>query len=381
MTPPERAGTEPGGGGLEAARLFLRLGTLGFGGPTAHIALMDEECVRRRGWLDRQHFLEMLALTNLIPGPNSTEMAIHIGYLRGGRLVGLLTGITFIMPAFLLMLALSWAYTEYAVDSDSLQALLDGVKPAVLAVIAVSAYRLGRGAVVGWLTAALGLISLAVTVTVPEVEIAVLVAAGLVTWIGWRRPALSGSTMLFGPLVAPFTLQGVELLALLATFLVAGGALFGGGYVLIPLIEPVVVERGWLTHEAFLDGVALGQATPGPITITAAFVGYAVSGVIGATLATAAVFAPAFVFVLFGIAPFGERMRASEGLRAFLGGVSAAVVGAIAGAVVTLAGDAIPEPWLAAVLAGSLLALLRGVNPALVIAVGGAVGGLGNALA
>jgi chromate transporter len=342
----------------EIAALFLRLGILGFGGPPAHIALMEGEVVRR-GWLDRQHFLDALAATNLIPGPNSTEMAIHLGYLRGGRLGGLVAGLTFIAPAFALMLALSWAYFELR-GVPQVGAVLAGLKPAALAIIVVTAGRLARTAVTDLPRLAFFGLGLVATIWLPAWQVLALLVAGLAGYWRYRpRGAGGGGVATLLAVSAPAAPAGT-LLPLALVFLKAGALLFGGGYVLIPLVQAEVVDGyGWLSRQAFLDGIALGQSTPGPIVITATFVGYAAAGWAGAVVATVAVFAPAFAYVLFGTGPFLDRLRARADARAFLSGVNAAVAGAIVAAGLLLAPAALESPlaWLLFGLA--LLALLR----------------------
>ncbi|MFL5732465.1 MAG: chromate efflux transporter [Chloroflexia bacterium] len=366
----------------EVAGLFLRLGIIGFGGPSAHVAMMEQEVVHKRGWLERQAFLDALAATNLVPGPNSTEMAIHIGYLRAGRVGGLVAGLLFILPAFGLMLGLSWAYVAYGAVPQ-VDAVFYGLKPAVLAVILVTTYRLGRAAVTDRNLVLLGLFSLAVGLLVPGAEIAALLVAGVAGLLLYApRPA---STSLKSLLITP-TLTGLwysvvstqaSVLALAWVFLKAGALLFGGGYVMIPLVEPEVVgQYGWLTHQQFLDGIALGQSTPGPIVITATFIGYVAGGLPGALVATAAIFLPAFVLVLFLTGPFTNRLRNAPRPRAFLKGVNAAVVGAILAAALTLSTSAIIDLPTLAILAASLLALLRLRWDTLWVLLGGGLVGL-----
>lgn len=374
----------------EVAGVFLKLGVIGFGGPTAHLALLETECVHKRRWVDRQHFLDAVAATNLVPGPNSTELAIHLGYLRAGRLGGVVAGALFILPAFLLMLVLSWAYARYGAVPE-VGALFAGLKPAVLAIIGVTAWRLARTAVTDRRLAALYLAGAAAALLSGTAEIAVLVLAGLVgMWLYAPPPASTGGgggaaappapkdrsagrlsawlplpwlvsgTPPLAPLAA-VVLPGPALLAAVAwVFFKAGAFLFGGGYVMIPLLEPDVVGRyGWVTRQQFLDGVALGQATPGPIVITATFLGFLAARWAGAALATAAIFLPAFLFVLFGTGPFTERLRGSPQARAFLKGTSAAAAGAIGAAALALVRPALAGPVQVAIFLAALVALVR----------------------
>ncbi|MEX0801281.1 MAG: chromate efflux transporter [Dehalococcoidia bacterium] len=345
----------------EVVRLFAKLGVIGFGGPTAHIALMEEETVRRRRWLDHQHFLDSLAVTNMLPGPNSTEMAIHTGYLRAGLPGALLSGLVFILPAFALMLALSWAYFEHGA-SLRVDSIFYGVKPVVIAVIAATVWRTGRAAVTDWRLAVAFAVGLAFTLALPSWEALVLLTVGLAGVLVYAGPPVFRSLPAIAVLAAAPPLlawQGDTLVDLTLLFLRTGGLLFGGGFVMIPLIEHDVVERfGWLTREQFLDGVALGQSTPGPIVITATFVGYAAAGLPGAVVATVAIFLPSFVFATAS-ARFVQTVRQWEWARAFLKAVAAAVVGAILAAGIVLARTALTDALTVAVLVVALIALVR----------------------
>ena len=297
---------EPASRLREVLGYFGTLGVIGFGGPVAHVAMMERSAVHERGWITRQRFLDALAATNLIPGPNSTEMAIHLGYLRAGVAGAVGSGLSFILPAFFMMLGLSWAYFRYE-TSPAVGDFFYGIKPAVVALILVTAYRLfltGVGAprsfvarTGDWRLLAIFAVGLGLSLAYPGLEVAVLLAAGL-TGLLIYGPQLRAPTasLAFVPLLAVPLLAwhpGV-LLDLGWLCLRTGGLLFGGGYVTIPLIEgPVVDHFGWLTREQFLAGVALGQSTPGPIVITATFVGYGAAGLSGAVVATVAIFTPA----------------------------------------------------------------------------------------
>ncbi|MBC8120258.1 MAG: chromate efflux transporter [Gemmatimonadaceae bacterium] len=342
-------------------KVFLKLGCLGFGGPVAHIAMMEDEVVSRRGWLSQADFLNALAVTNLIPGPNSTEMAIHIGYLRAGRMGGLVSGVAFITPAFVMVLALSWLYVRFGTVPQVEQLLL-GIKPAVVAVVLAAAWRLGQGAVQDLPQVLLAAASLAVTGLFAGGELIALLGAGLVgVWLYGRtdtptRLLAMGWPLL--PVLAVVTLPQIG--ALGWVFLKAGALLFGGGYVLIALVEPEVVDvYGWVTRAQFLDGIAIGQATPGPITTTATFIGFMAAGFPGALVATVAVFVPAFVLVLFGSGPLTSRLQTAPLLKAFLKGVNAAVVGSIAAAAVGLLTAAVVDVWTAAILVVAVVAVVR----------------------
>jgi len=374
----------PARGGIgELLRLFGKLGVVGFGGPTAHIALLEEEVVAKRGWMPRQQFVDALAATNIIPGPNSTEMAVHIGYRRAGVPGAVVAGAAFIAPAFLIMVVLSWAYfrwTGVAAISD----VFDGIKPAVIAVLTVTLWRLSKVSVRDLpqfgLMAAAGALAYAFTAWEPLI----LIAAGLAGVALYAGPGeyprlplrMVVPWPLFGlPLAAAFfSWQPGALGSLTLVFLRAGGLLFGGGYVLIPLIQDSVTKQhGWVTQQQFLDGVALGQATPGPIVISATFVGYAAGGLAGAVAATVAVFAPAFVFAI-GVGNFLERIRSRNMATAFLKGVGPAVVGTIAAVSAQLGRAAITDGWTVAIaVAGFGLAWRYGPLPALAFAGAGGI--------
>ncbi len=376
MDPPATSGQRPL---TQLLRLFLRLGAVGFGGPTAHIAMMDDEIVEKRRWIPRQEFVDALAATNMVPGPNSTEMAIHIGYRRGGTLGAVIAGVAFIGPAFVLMLALSWAYFRWQ-DVASVADVFDGIKPAVIAVLTVTLWRLFRSSVkdIPQLALMCGAGALAYWYTAWEPL--VLLAAGAVGVALYLAPrsypripllSLAPWPLALVPVAAAaaFAWEPGALVDLAALFLRAGGLLFGGGYVLIPLIQDDVVDRyGWLTTQQFLDGVALGQVTPGPIIITATFVGYGAAGFPGAVVATAAVFAPSFVIAI-GTARFLDRIRSWTVAQAFLKGVGPAVVGSIAAVSASLGRDAITGGWTATIfVAGLALAWRFGPIPALALA-------------
>jgi chromate transporter len=346
------------------ALTFLRLGIVGFGGPASHIALMQERLVERRGWIERERFTEALGVTSLIPGPNSSELAIHTGYLMSGQAGALVAGVSFALPAIVIMTLLSAAY--FRAGSFSVRAdLFAGLQPVVIAVIAFTLWRL-RSAVRTRLLAGVGVVVAILTVVLPAFEPLWLLAAGTLTFWAWRvelRRATRGEATMGVVLTLPFILGAVAgaaaLPALAWVFVKTGVLLFGGGYVLIPLLQPEVLARGWLTKAQFLDGIALGQATPGPIVTTSAFVGYAVAGVPGAVVATVAIYVPSFVFVMAGTGPFLRSFRDRPGVRAFIEGVTAAALGAVAGAGATLGRIGLNTPFKVAIGILALAALLR----------------------
>jgi chromate transporter len=315
---------------LDLARLFLRLGATAFGGPAAHIAMMEDEVVRRRRWLCRDEFLDLLGATHLIPGPNSTEMAIHIGHRRAGWPGLVVAGVCFIVPAMAIVWLLAWAYVRFG-RLPQLAGLLYGAKPAIIAVVVQALWGLGRSALKsrGLVLAALASVGLSV---VGVNELAVLFGTGLAVALGraggGRRPRVSGGALLPPlpslALAAVATTQPFQLSTLFLVFLKVGAVLFGSGYVLLAFLRAeLVVRLGWLSEGQLLDAVAVGQVTPGPVFTTATFVGYVLGGHAGAAAATAGIFLPAFLFVAVS-GPLVPRLRRSAIAGAFLDGVTVA---------------------------------------------------------
>ena len=363
----------------EVAGLFLKLGFTAFGGPAAHIAMMHDEVVRRRGWLDEQQFLDLLGATNLIPGPNSTEMAIHIGFLRAGWPGLIVAGLCFILPAMSMVMALAWAYVSYG-STPAATWLLYGVKPVVIAIIAKALWDLGRKASRGPLTIAVGLtVFLLYFLNVDEVVL--LLAGGVVVMLGANLARLRRSDLraLFLPLTAAGTpallATGFSLPVLFLTFLKIGAVLYGSGYVLLAFLRADFVTRlGWLTDRQLLDAVAIGQVTPGPVFTTATFIGYLLGGVPGALLATLGIFLPSFVFVAASN-PLIPKMRASPWVGALLDGVNMASLGLMAAVTVQLAGASLVDPLTIAIALLSLFCLLRfKLNPTWLILAGAILG-------
>jgi chromate transporter len=321
----------------ELAIVFLKLGTVAFGGPAAHIAMMEDEVVRRRQWLTREQFLDYLGATNLIPGPNSTEMAIHIGHARAGWPGLLVAGAAFIIPAVLMVGALAWAYVRFGALPE-VAGILYGVKPVVIAVVAQALWGLGRSAVRSYRLAAMGIAAVAATVWgVHELVVLAAAATASAAWFGMthNRGARGLSALLMvgavplssTPLAAGASLgagggiASASLGTLFGTFVKIGAILFGSGYVLLAFLRADFVDRlGWLTEHQLLDAVAVGQITPGPLFTTATFVGYLVAGWPGAAVATLAIFLPAFIFVALS-GPLVPRIRRSPAAGAALDGV------------------------------------------------------------
>ncbi|MBI2885860.1 MAG: chromate efflux transporter [Chloroflexi bacterium] len=379
----------PGLGAVrEVALLFFRLGCTAFGGPAAHIALMRQEVVQRRRWVSDQEFLDLVGATNLIPGPNSTEMAIHLGFLRAGGAGLVAAGALFILPATGIVLALAWAYVELGAFPQLGWALY-GVKPVILAIVAQALWALGRTAVRGPWPGLLGLALLALYLAGAN-EILLLLLGGALG-LGARAArgfAGGGAAALLLPLLTlPAAVAGsgaavaFNLGQLFLVFLKIGSVLYGSGYVLLAFLRADFVERlGWLTDQQLLDAVAVGQFTPGPVLTTATFVGYVIGGVPAALLATLGIFLPSFVFVA-ALSRVLPRLRGSSWARSVLDGVNVASLSLMAGVTWQLGQSAVVDGFTLALLALAGLALLRlPFNSAWLVLGGGLLGGLYRAI-
>lgn len=377
MTP--SAGAPRGDRLRELALLFLRLGSTAFGGPAAHVALMEDEVVARRGWMSRDEFLDLLGATNLIPGPNSTELAIHIGRARGGWPGLVVAGASFIAPAALIVTACAWAYVRFGA-LPALAGFLYGVKPVVIAVVAQALWRLGHTALhSAWLAALALAAALANALGVGEITV-LAASAGLAVFALLGRTSAARVAPLAGAgalgVGAASASSSVALAPLFFFFAKVGSVLFGSGYVLLAFLRAgLVEERGWLSESQLLDAVAIGQVTPGPVFTTATFIGYVLAGTPGAAVATLGIFAPAFVFVAAS-APIIPRLRASPTAGALLDGVNAASLALMAVVTAHLARAALVD-WMAAALAAIAAAVLwlrPQWNSAWLVLAGGFVG-------
>ena len=368
----------------EIARLFLKLGMVAFGGPPAHIAMMEDEVVSRRHWLTREQFLDFLGATNLIPGPNSTEMAIHVGRSRAGLPGLLVAGVSFILPSAVMVTALAWAYVRFG-SLPEVSGVMYGVKPIVMALIVQAVFKLARTAVKSTWLAAVGVLTALATALGVD-QMAVLAGGGLVTgiiyWLRFRRRSSSMATFLTGGVAltgaagssfaVPFSLT-----TLFLVFLKIGAILFGGGYVLVALIRSnLVAHLHWISERQLLDAIAMGQVTPGPISTTATFIGFLLGGVRGAAIATIAIFLPAFFFVAIS-GPLVPRLRQSPLAGAVLDGVNVAALALIAVVTWQLLRAAVVD-WTTLVLAAlSFFLLLRYRINSVWLMLGGAVVGVG----
>lgn len=350
---------------IELAGLFLRLGATAFGGPAAHIAMMEDEVVTRRQWLSREEFLDLLGATNLVPGPNSTELAIHIGFRRAGWLGLVVAGACFILPAALLVLGLAAAYVHWG-QSPRMEGVLFGVKPVILAVVFQAFWRLAKSALKSRGLLVIGVVS-ALANFLGGHELLVLFSAGLIASVWLRPPHLphdlgtprTAWVPPWPPLVAAGAVGPVAVTASVASifgfFLKVGSVLFGSGYVLLAFLRADLVERwGWLSEAQLLDAIAIGQFTPGPVFTTATFIGYLLGDIPGAFAATTGIFLPAFFFVAVS-GPVIPLLRRSAVAGAFLDGLNAASLALMVVVTMRLAQGAVLN------LPGLLLAVASGV--------------------
>lgn len=400
----------------ELAGLFVKLGATAFGGPAAHIAMMEAEIVRRRGWMSREEFLDLLGATNLLPGPNSTKMALFVGHARAGLAGLLVAGLSFVLPATAIVLAFSWAYVRFGA-LPAMPHFFEGIKPVVLALVAHALVILGRTALKTRLLLALGAAALAAAFLVHEFVL--LLVAGAVSVLAMqigdslrrergggvpalpeRRggPAAGGagggarvardeaapprasskkslSSLLPLFLLSPVPALSFSLLGLFLFFLKTGAILFGSGYVLLAFLKNDLVERWqWLTNAQLLDAIAVGQFTPGPLSSTATFIGYVLAGPAGALVATAGIFLPAFAFVA-ACGPFVHHLRASRALGAFLDGVNVGALALMAAVTLQLAHSALVNvPTAALFLASVAFLSVARLNAAWLVLAGGLLG-------
>ncbi|MGL5873683.1 MAG: chromate efflux transporter [Xenococcaceae cyanobacterium] len=368
----------------ELASIFLKLGIVGFGGPPAHIAMINEEAVVKRNWLSQEQFTEGLAICEMLPGPASTQMGIYTGYVYAGQLGALTAGLCFISPAFLIVVALSWGYFRTS-ELPQIADLLLGISPVITAIILNFCLKLGKKSFKKPSDMAIAIAVFCLTLFFKINILIQFIIAGLIGLLIYRSPP-SNSPRQFNNLSFPFfpiylaqtnseiltlsSFWGTEriqqfFLPLTLFFLKVGSFIFGGGLVIIPLLEFEVVENlQWLNHNEFINGVAIGQISPGPVVLTAAFIGYKVAGFLGALVATAAIFTPSFIFIMIA-APFLRRVRQNLAMQNFLKGVNPAVLGATAAAAIPIAQAALWQEKILLSLGGltilifALLALLR----------------------
>jgi len=372
----------------ELAALFLRLGTLAMGGPAAHIAMMEDEVVRRRRWMTHERFLDMLGICNLIPGPNSTEMAIHIGQLRAGFAGLVVAGACFILPAAAIVMAIAWMYVRYGTMPQAV-GLLYGIKPVIIAVVLQALWGLGRTAIKSRLLAAIAIVSF-VAALFDVNDMIVLIGGGVVMMairavedrdaaratlatlptVVPRASAVKPAAIAAAVVAVPFSLTTLFLF-----FLKVGAVLFGSGYVLLAFLRTDLVDRlHWLTQAQLLDAVAVGQVTPGPVFTTATFIGYILGGFRGAVVATLGIFLPSFFFVSIS-GPLIPHLRRSPLAGAFLDGVNVGAWALMAAVTLFLARAAVVDVVTLILAIVSAFVLIRcRVNSAWLVIGGGLVG-------
>ena len=361
------------------AKLFLKLGVIGFGGPAVHIAMMEEEVVRKRKWMDHQHFLDLVGATNLIPGPNSTEMTMHIGHERAGRKGLIVAGTCFIMPAVIITALFAWGYKLYG-HLPEVQPFIYGIKPAIIAVIIVTMIALGRKALKSVQLGIIGIAS-AIAVLIGFNEIYVLFGAG---FVGILLQLISSSRHKAAGIM-PFTLLQMDPAAayladissfkLFLLFLKVGAILYGSGYVLFAFLDAELVSRGLLSKQQLVDAIAVGQFTPGPVFSSATFIGWQIGGIGGAVAATIGIFLPSFLFVAL-LNPLIPRLRSSRIMSAFLDTVNMASVAIILSVIIEMSTETLLD-WrtiLIAALSFFVTFYFKKLNTAFIV-VGGAVSG------
>jgi chromate transporter len=365
----------------ELAMVFLRLGTIAFGGPAAHIAMMDNEVVNRRQWMSREKLLDLLGITNLIPGPNSTELAIHIGYERAGWRGLLVAGSCFILPAMLIVWALAAIYARYQ-TVPQVGWLLYGIKPVIIAIVLQAVWNLGKKAAKDAPTIIAGVAAIAAYFAgLNEILVLILLGIAVMLLKNWQsRGRITGAFLLpFSGVLAQVgstaAVTSVSWINVFFFFLKIGCVLYGSGYVLLAFLQRELVERNqWLTSQQLLDAVAIGQFTPGPVFTTATFIGYLLAGNAGAIAGTIGIFLPAFLLVWL-VNPWVSKLRQSPWASGFLDGVNAASLGLMAGVSYTL-GQAALMDWLTITMAiVSAIAVFRfKINSAWLVLAGGAIG-------
>jgi chromate transporter len=331
----------------DVAAVFLKIGLTAFGGPAAHIAMMHDEIVERRKWIDDQHFLDLLGATNLIPGPNSSEMSMHIGYVRGGLIGLIIGGMCFLLPSMVIVLGIAWAYVEYG-STPAAGWLLDGIKPVIIPLIIAALWSLGQKAVKGALTGFIGIAALVLYFFGINFVI-LLLGGGLAVMLVKNAPRLKEASWLrlllpvIGLPAAAEAATGFSMWKMFLSFVKVGLLMYGSGYTLFAYLHADLVESTrWLTEKQLIDAIAAGQMTPGPLSTSATFIGYLLGGVPGAIIATFGIYIPAFVVVALSN-PLIPRIRHSPWASGFLDGVNVAALGLMAAVTWELAQAAFPD--------------------------------------
>ena len=326
----------------EIAKLFLKLGSIAFGGPAAHIAMMEDEVVKKRKWITQQHFLDLIGSTNLIPGPNSTEMTMHCGHERAGRKGMFIAGFCFILPAVVITSIFAWLYQKYG-KLPEVTPFIYGIKPAVIAIVLMAAYRLGKKAIKNSTLALLGMIGIVASL-IGVNEIIILFGTGAIGLLCYYFKKNNTTFNSLTPLLIIKTLASVQLgnLKIFLTFLKIGAILYGSGYVLFAFLDSELVSNGWLTRQELIDAIAVGQFTPGPVLSTATFIGWQINGFSGAIAATLGIFLPSFIFVLI-LNPLIPKIRKSKIVSSALDAVNVAAVALIIAVCIQMGKDILTD--------------------------------------
>jgi len=363
----------------EVATVFFKMGCFAFGGPAAHIAMMEQEVVEKRKWMTKEHFLDLIGVTNLIPGPNSTEMTMHCGHERAGKVGLFVAGLAFIIPAIIITGVLAWAYTTYG-ELPNIKPFIQGIQPTVIAIILAAVITLGKKALKTTELAIIGVLAFALCL-VGVNEIIALIGVGILGGIYFNLKSVNSSTTT-KKYVLPFLLIPTTTLALakitslklFLIFLKVGAVLYGSGYVLFAYLDAELVTKGYLTQQQLMDAVAAGQFTPGPVLSTATFIGYQINGLWGALAATTGIFLPSFLFVLL-LNPIIPKLRASKFFGHFLNAVNASSIAVIAAVLVTMSIESITNLNAIIILAISLLlTFVVKLNVMLIIVIGAVLG-------
>ena len=349
----------------EIAQLFFKLGCIAFGGPAAHIAMMEDEVVKKRQWMTKEHFLDLIGATNLIPGPNSTEMTMHCGYERGGWKGLFVAGACFIFPAVVITGVFAYLYVTYGQLPD-VEPFIYGIKPAVIAIILMAAYRLSKKAVKSTYLAILGLIAL-IACLIGLNEFVVLFGSAIIGLLAFYLLRKRKTSLVAEPFVL-IELAKMGSLKIFLTFLKVGAILYGSGYVLFAFLNTALVEKGWLTNQELIDAVAVGQFTPGPVLSTATFIGWQMNGFSGAAAATIGIFLPSFLFVLI-LNPLIKKMRNSKPIGAVLDAVNVAAVALIVAVCIEMGGATLVgwRTTLIAVLSLIVVFVFKKLNSAFIV--------------
>ncbi|WP_411030438.1 chromate efflux transporter [Spongiimicrobium sp. 3-5] len=357
----------------EIAKLFFKLGSIAFGGPAAHIAMMEDEVVNKRKWMTQEHFLDLIGATNLIPGPNSTEMTMHCGHERAGWKGLLIAGFCFILPAVVITSVFAWLYQEYG-QLPKVEPFIYGIKPAVIAIIVMAAYRLGKKAVKNTELAILGIITLVICLLGVNEIVALFGCGALGLSIYFFKKNRDNLNSLI-PLLLFQVSEPLKIgtFKIFLSFLKVGAILYGSGYVLFAFLDTELVASGWLTRQALIDSIAVGQITPGPVLSTATFIGWQMNGIMGATAATVGIFLPSFLFVLI-LNPLIPKMRKSKIIGVILDVVNVAAVALIIAVCIEMAKDTLTDWRTILIVVSSLVVVFvfKKLNSAFIV-LGGAI--------